>query len=40
MKVQNLRQKKWYIIDSKSKGNYSKDDPIKFLIPLYRIKSL
>ena len=24
--------KKWYVIDSESKGNYSKDDPIKFLI--------
>ena len=23
--------KKWYVIDSESKGNYSKDDPIKFL---------
>ena len=23
--------KKWYVIDSKSKGNYSKDDPITFL---------
>ena len=23
--------KKWYIIDSESKGNYSKDDPIKFV---------
>ena len=21
--------KKWYVIDSESKGNYSKDDPIK-----------
>ena len=24
--------KKWYVIDSESKGNYSQDDPIKFLI--------
>ena len=24
--------KKWYIIDSESKGNYSKDEQIKFLI--------
>ena len=23
--------KKWYVIDSESKGNYSKDDPINFL---------
>ena len=23
--------KKWYVIDSESRGNYSKDDPIKFL---------
>ena len=23
--------KKWYVIDSESKGNYSKDDPITFL---------
>ena len=23
--------KKWYITDSESKGNYSHDDPIKFL---------
>ena len=23
--------KKWYVIDSKSKGVYSKDNPIKFL---------
>ena len=22
--------KKWYVIDSESKNNYSKDDPIKF----------
>ena len=31
MKTQNLQQKKWYIIDSKSKGNYSHENPIKFL---------
>ena len=23
--------KQWYVIDSESKGNYSKDEPIKFL---------
>ena len=23
--------RKWYIIDSETKGNYSHDDPIKFL---------
>ena len=32
MKTQNLPQKKRYVIDSESKGNYSQDDPIKFLI--------
>ena len=26
-----LPTKKWCVIDSESKGNYSKDDPIKFL---------
>ena len=26
--------KKWCVIDSGSKGNYSKDDPIKFLTAL------
>ena len=32
MKTQNLQnKKKWYVIDSESKGNYSKDDPIRFL---------
>ena len=31
MKIQNLQQKKWYIIDSESNGNYSKDEEIKFL---------
>ena len=31
MKIQNLQQKKWYIIDSESKCNYSPEDPIKFL---------
>ena len=31
MKTQNLQQKKWYVIDSESKGNYSYHDPIKFL---------
>ena len=31
MKIQNLQQKKWYIIDSEWKGNYSPEDEIKFL---------
>ena len=31
MKIQNLQQKKWYVIDSESKGNCSKDEEIKFL---------
>ena len=31
MKIQNLQQKKWYLIDSESNGNYSKDEEIKFL---------
>ena len=31
MKIQNLQQKKWYIIDNESKGNYSHENPIKFL---------
>ena len=31
MKIQNLQQKKWYIIDSESNGNYSHHNPIKFL---------
>ena len=31
MKTQNFQQKKWYVIDSKSKGKYSHHDPIKFL---------
>ena len=31
MKIQNLQQKEWYIIDSESNGNYSKDEEIKFL---------
>ena len=26
-----LATKKWYIIESESKGNYSKDEEIKFL---------
>ena len=30
MKIQNLRQK-LYVIDSESKGNYSHENPIKFL---------
>ena len=32
MKIQNLLQKKWYVIDSESKGVYSHKDEIKFLI--------
>ena len=31
MKIQNLQQKKWYIIDIEAKGNYSADEEIKFL---------
>ena len=31
MKIRNLQQKKWYIIDSESKGNYLPDNEIKFL---------
>ena len=31
MKIQNLQQKKWYVTDSVSKGNYSHENPIKFL---------
>ena len=31
MNIQNLRHKKWYVIDSESKGNYSHENPIKFL---------
>ena len=31
MNIQNLQQKKWYIIDSESKGNYSHENLIKFL---------
>ena len=31
MKIQNLRQKKWLVIDSKSKGVYSQENSIKFL---------
>ena len=31
MKIQNLQQKEWYVIDSESNGNYSKDEEIKFL---------
>ena len=30
MNIQNL-QKKWYVIDSESKGNYLHENPIKFL---------
>ena len=31
MNVQNLQPKKWYVIDSESKGSYSHHDPINFL---------
>ena len=31
MKTQNLQQKKWYFINSESKGNYSDENEIKFL---------
>ena len=31
MNIQNLQQKKWYIIDSESIDNYSHENPIKFL---------
>ena len=34
MKIQNLQQKKWYIIDNESKGNYSHHNPIRFLTNL------
>ena len=33
-------KKKWYIIDSEIKGNYSQDNPIKFLTSSFKIKSL
>ena len=32
IKIQNLQQQKWYIIDSESKSNYSPDKWRKFLI--------
>ena len=31
MNTQNLQQKKWCIIDSESKGNYSHQNLIRFL---------
>ena len=31
MNIQTLQQRNWYIIDSESKGNYSHENPIKFL---------
>ena len=31
MIIENWQQKKWYIIDSESNGNYSQNDEIKFL---------
>ena len=30
-KFQNLQQKKWYVNDSESKGNYSYENRMKFL---------
>ena len=27
----SLQQKKWYIMDSESKGNYAKENPIQFI---------
>ena len=36
MKIQNLQQKKWYIVDSESKGNYSHHNPVKFLTKLIK----
>ena len=32
MNIQDLQQKKWNIIDSELKGNYSHENPIKCLI--------
>ena len=34
MIIQNLQQKKWYVIDTESKSNYSHENPIKFLTSL------
>ena len=31
MNIQNLEQKKWYVINSETKGAYSHHDPVKFL---------
>ena len=31
MNIRNLQTKKWHVIDSESKGNYSHKNPIKFL---------
>ena len=31
MNIQNLQQKKWYVIGSESKGVYSHENPIKCL---------
>ena len=31
MKIQNLQQKNWYIIDSEVKGNYLPDNEVNFL---------
>ena len=31
MNFENLQQQKWYIIDSETKGNYSHENPTKFL---------
>ena len=40
-KYSNFATKKWYAVDNESKGNYSHEDPIKFLkSSLESIKSL
>ena len=31
MNIQNVQQKKWYFIDSETKGSYLHHNPIKFL---------
>ena len=31
MNIQNLQQKKWYVIDGESKRTNSHENPIKFL---------
>ena len=34
MKIQNFQQKKWYVINNEANGNYSHENPIKFLTGL------